>query len=73
MPDISKLSELAEIFNVTIDELLDNEKHTKIINLINDGKTIDLNELNEDELKDITLLVNPSQFKKSFVNFDGLS
>ncbi|MEH7612843.1 helix-turn-helix domain-containing protein, partial [Gottfriedia acidiceleris] len=32
MPDISKLPELAEIFNVSIDEILGNEKGVKLIN-----------------------------------------
>lgn len=38
MPDISKLPEIAQIFNVTIDEILDNQNGTSIIQNIAEGK-----------------------------------
>ncbi|VEU80319.1 helix-turn-helix domain-containing protein [Haploplasma axanthum] len=72
MPDISKLSELSQIFDTSIDEILGNEREAKIINDIIEEETIDLNSVSEDELKNLLPIVKPEQFKKSFTDFDDM-
>lgn len=72
MPDISKLSELSQIFNVSIDEILGNERQAKIINDIIEEEPVDLTEVSDDELKELLPIVKPDQFKKSFNDFDDM-
>ena len=71
MPDISKLSELAEILEVSIDELLGHNKQTKVIKDLIDDKEIKIQELSEEEIKDVFPLVKPKQVKEN-LDFDGL-
>ena len=65
MPDISKLSELAEIFGVTIDELLGNGKSAHVVEkLIHDQPVQD--DLTTDNFLDVAPLVKPRQAEKLF-------
>ena len=67
MPDISKLSELCEILDITIDELLG--KNIKIIeNITNENidNYLDENEIGLDEFKEVAPILKPSQTKKIF-------
>ncbi|MBE6883669.1 MAG: helix-turn-helix transcriptional regulator [Ruminococcaceae bacterium] len=65
MPDISKLPELAELFEVTIDELLNGE--SKLIESIAKGETEEYlkeNEVGLEELKEMAGILKPSQVGK---------
>lgn len=66
MPDISKLSELSTILDVSIDELLGNSKATEAIEKIINAEKINVNDLERDELESILPLVKPKQFEESF-------
>ena len=60
MPDVSKLPELANIFNVYIDDILGNNRGIKIIeNIIEDN--IDESQISIDDFKEIAPLLQPSQ------------
>ncbi len=69
MPDISKLPELAEIFGITIEELLCDERKGKIVEEIAKGETPE--NVNADDLADIAPLVNGEQFKKAYEKADS--
>ena len=60
MPDISKLPELSQIFDISIDELLDNESGSKVIKSIVEGAMdtyIEENHIGLDALENIAPLV----------------
>jgi transcriptional regulator with XRE-family HTH domain len=54
MPDISKLPQIAEIFDVSIDEILDEGKSTEILKNMLDNTTNDYLQHNEVSLKEIS-------------------
>ncbi len=72
MPDISKLSELAEIFDISIDELLGHSKQTEVIKEIIDEKNVVAKDLDGETLEDVIPLVKPKQLDKN-VDFSNLS
>ncbi|CCV63942.1 transcriptional regulator, DNA-binding protein [Alteracholeplasma palmae J233] len=72
MPDISKLSELSQIFNVTIDELLGNSKVSETVEKIINQEKVDVNDLKEEELESLLPLVKPQQFEESFDDFNDI-
>ena len=67
MPDISKLSELAGIFGVTIDELLGNSKSTKVVEKLIHEEPVD-EELSAEDFLNVAPLVKPRQAEKLFEN-----
>lgn len=63
MPDISKLPELAQIFNNSIDEILGNQQSTKIIeNIIEDNLIED--EISMEDFKSVAPLLKPTQISE---------
>ena len=63
MPDISKLPELAQIFNHSIDEILGNQQSTKIIkNIIGDNLIED--EISVEDFKSVAPLLKPTQISE---------
>lgn len=72
MPDIAKLKDLSIIFDVTIDELLEHKKVSKVVQNIIDEEPVDITILTEDELKDLLPMVKPKQFGKSFQDFEDI-
>ncbi|MBE0601131.1 MAG: helix-turn-helix domain-containing protein [Firmicutes bacterium] len=67
MPDISKLSELAEIFGVTIDELLGNGKSTKVVEQLIHEEPVE-DDLSAEDFLNVAPLVKPRQAEKLFEN-----
>ena len=63
MPDISKLPELAEIFGVTIDEVL-GKKNPAIVQLAH-GETIDTRAATPEEIEEAAMIAKPSQLEKT--------
>ena len=63
MPDISKLPELAEIFGVSIEEILCDERKGKIAEEMSEGKTP---EMSKEELADFAPILPQEQFQKNF-------
>jgi transcriptional regulator with XRE-family HTH domain len=61
MPDITKLPEIAEIFNTTIDQLLNSEKGAKIISNVVSGKISE--KLTIEEFKNISPILKPKQIE----------
>ena len=64
MPDISKLPELAQILEVTIDDILPNHKQAQIIEKINGGNISDISKNHDISFADIVQtapLLKPSQ------------
>ena len=74
MPDISKLPELAQLFNISIDDLLD--ESSPMINHIIDN-TVDEycqnDEVNVSELAEIAPIMKPSQINATLENFKNIS
>ena len=71
MPDISKLPELAEIFHVTIDDLL--EQNTEMVNRIVSGELDEYLEdhpVNLDELAEIAPILKPDQIDRALEGAD---
>lgn len=73
MPDIAKLSELSQIFEISIDNLLGNEREVEIVKTIINKEPINYNELSKDDLEAILPIVKPEQFDESFKNYNDLS
>lgn len=73
MPDIAKLADLSQIFNVSIDELLGNQRSANIVNNIIKEEQIDLSDVSDEELKELLPIVKPEQFEKSFNDFSNIS
>ena len=72
MPDISKLPELAEIFGVTIDEVL-GKNNPAIVQLAH-GETIDTRAVTPEEIEEAAMIAKPSQLEKTVAdNFDSLT
>lgn len=72
MPDISKLPELAEIFGVTIDEVLG--KNNPAIMQLAHGETIDTRAATPEEIEEAAMIAKPSQLEKTVAdNFDSLT
>ena len=72
MPDISKLPELAEIFGVTIDEVLG--KNNPAIMQLAHGETIDTRAATPEEIEVAAMIAKPSQLEKTVAdNFDSLT
>lgn len=67
MPDISKLPELAEIFGVTIEELLGDERKGKIVEEVANG---DMSNVKAEDLADIAPIVSNEQFKQAYEQAD---
>lgn len=68
-PDISKLPELAEIFNVGIDEILGKGKGTRFIGSVLDNTTEDYfqqNAISAEELSEIAPLLQLAQISEAF-------
>lgn len=64
MPDISKLPELAEIFGVSIEDILGDERKAKIVKDIAEGQTPD--DVKVEDLADIAPILNDEQFKQTY-------
>ncbi|MFA5560731.1 MAG: helix-turn-helix domain-containing protein [Acholeplasmataceae bacterium] len=64
MPDITKLKEIANIFDVSIDALLDNEKSAKVVESLLDDQEIKVKDLEKEVLKEVLHYVKPKQFKE---------
>ena len=60
MPDISKLTDLADILEVSVDMILDDEKKAATISLINNEQTIDLS---LEEITDVAPILKPNQIE----------
>lgn len=72
MPDISKLPELAEIFGVTIDEVL-GKNNPAIVQLAH-GETINTRAATPEEIEEAAMIAKPSQLEKTVAdNFDSLT
>ena len=72
MPGISKLPELAEIFGVTIDEVL-GKNNPAIVQLAH-GETIDTRAATPEEIEEAAMIAKPSQLEKTVAdNFDSLT
>jgi transcriptional regulator with XRE-family HTH domain len=70
MPDISKLPELADIFNVQIDELLGNSKSAKIVSdIICESETH--GNLTADEFIEVAPLLKPNQVDDLFMKVNN--
>ena len=68
MPDISKLPELADIFGVTIEEILCDERKGRIVEEIAKGE--DLTDVKTEDLADIAPIINREQFKQAYEHAD---
>ncbi len=62
MPDISKLPEIAELFNVSIDEILG--KENSVLNEVVNGEKVNLNHHSESEVDEAAALMNSQQIKE---------
>lgn len=58
-PDISKLTDLSRIFEISIDDLLDNKRIATIIHKIDAVETLE-----EDDIVDIASMIKPVQLEK---------
>lgn len=63
MPDISKLPELAEILDVTIEELLGDERKGKIVEEVAKG---DISNVEAVDLADLAPIVSNEQFRQAY-------
>jgi len=63
MPDISKLPEIAELFHVSIDEILG--KSNAILNQVAEGKEIEVTNLSEKDISEAAALMKPQQIKET--------
>lgn len=72
MPDISKLPELAEIFGVTIEEILCDERKGKVVEAIANGDTgtVTAGNLKLNDLADIAPILSDNQFKQAYEHAD---
>lgn len=66
MPDIAKLTDLSKIFNISIDQLLNNEKEINLVKDIIDNDSVNLKDLSSDDLKGVLPILKPKQIAKSF-------
>jgi transcriptional regulator with XRE-family HTH domain len=70
MPDIAKLGELADIFGVTIDELLGNGENARIAETLLNGEPLP-EEISAEDFLDIAPLVKPRQAEKLWESVKG--
>ena len=69
MPDISKLGELASIFNVSIDEILDNKRTSEIAkNLI---EKLPVSDIQMEEIKEIAPILHEKEVETLLENTDN--
>lgn len=66
MPDIAKLEDLSNIFDVSIDELLGNAARAKVVKEIMNKEKINVNDMDEEAVKDVLPLIKPSDIEDSF-------
>lgn len=59
MPDIAKLTELAEIFNISVDELLNNKRAAEIVDQLSTDAGIPV--LKKEELAEVAPVLKPDQ------------
>lgn len=75
MPDISKLPELAEIFGITIEEILCDERKGKVVEAFANGDTVTVTakNLKFQDLADLAPIMQDAQFKQAYkqVEQDG--
>jgi len=72
MPDISKLPELAEIFNVSIDDILGNAYKAKIIDMIVSGNISEISQderINVNDLINVAPILKPAQINEVFKQY----
>lgn len=62
MPDISKLPEIAELFQVSIDEILG--KHNSVLHDIVNGEQVRLANHSETDIDEVAILMKPQQVKE---------
>ncbi len=62
MPDISKLPEIAELFQVRIDEILG--KSNSFLNEIAKGEKVKLTDFSESDVKEAAVLMRPQKIKE---------
>lgn len=67
MPDIAKLGELADIFGVTIDQLLGNEKGAQVVEKLIHKEPV-AQDLSAEEFLEVAPLVKPRQAEKLWEN-----
>ena len=79
MPDISKLPELAEIFGVSLDELL-GEKSVLVEAAVNDtiAECMEIQEISKEEVSTVLSILKPTQVEDVFhcvdkSDFDGIA
>jgi len=70
MPDIAKLGELADIFGVTIDELLGNGENTRVVEKLLNEEPLQ-EEISAEEFLDVAPLVKPRQAEKLWESVQG--
>ena len=73
MPDISKLSDLSKIFDITIDELLGNAKETKAVQEIIKTDKIDFSAHDLETIEAIMPMVKPKQIDESMKDEKNIS
>ncbi len=62
MPDISKLPEIAELFQVSIDEILG--KSNSFLNEVAKGEKVSLTNFPESDVKEAAILIKPQKIKE---------
>lgn len=62
MPDISKLPEIAELFRVSIDEILG--KNNSFLNEVTKGEKVKLTDFSENDIKETAVLMKPQEIKE---------
>jgi hypothetical protein len=71
MPDISKLTELSEIFSISIDELLNNKRAAEFIDRIISDKS--LQTIEKDELAELASILKPNQVDEMIAGLINLN
>ena len=71
MPDISKLNELSTLFNVSIDEILDNKRTGKIVRQLLDNQPI--SDISIEEINEISPILHENHVESLLTKKDGLS
>lgn len=73
MPDISKLSELSTIFEITIDELLGNQKESKAVQEVIDTNKIHISDHDKETIESVIPMMKPKQIDESMKDEKDLS
>ena len=66
MPDISKLEDISKIFDISIDDLLENDHKTKVIHNIRDNKMV--GDAPAEDIKDVLPLFSPKDVEETIKN-----